>query len=148
MPNVFDFRFDKIFKNDALFEPAYFFYPNQPIFLPYLSVLGMLCPVWMGITCPLVLHTWCGVPNEVEKQLFRQRGTEGFSLIFFDTQSWPENGFNLTVRLKPQGFGMLRSWFYGYHFPTTEQLLGLQMQFAIFDDAKLEKKLNFRALKV
>ena len=45
MPNVFDFRFDKIFKNDALFEPAYFFYRNQPIFLPYLSVLGMLCPV-------------------------------------------------------------------------------------------------------
>ena len=67
---------------------------------------------------------------------------------FFDTQSWPENGFNPIVCLKPQGFGMLRSWFYGYHFPTTEQLLGLQMQFAIFDDAKLEKKLNFRALKV
>ena len=58
------------------------------------------------------------------------------------------NEFNPTVCPKPQGFGMFRSWFYGYHFPTTEQLLGLRMQFAIFDDAKLEKKLNFRALKV
>ena len=31
------------------------------------------------------------------------------------------NEFNPTVCPKPQGFGMFRSWFYGYHFPTTEQ---------------------------
>ena len=95
-----------------------------------------------------MLHTWCGLLYEVKKQLFLQRGTEGLSLIFwFDTQSWPENGFNPTVCLKPQGFGMLRSWFYGYHFPTTEQLLGLRMQFAIFDDAKLEKKIKLSSLE-
>ena len=75
-------------------------------------------------------------------------GPKAFPSFLGSTQSWPENGFNPTVCLKPQSFGMLRSWFYGYHFPTTEQLLGLRMQFAIFDDAKLEKKLNFRALKV
>ena len=55
--------------------------------------------------------------------------------------------FSPTVCPKPQGFGMFRSWFYGYHFPTTEQLLGLRMQFAIFDDAKLEKKIKLSSLE-
>ena len=32
-----------------LLSLAYIYYPNQPFFLPYSSLLGMSCPVYMGI---------------------------------------------------------------------------------------------------